>query len=836
MAQDDVVNLDAYLEDIEESQLFQYPEAIADKPYSGARFGDSFKNFLVEDLGVPQNLIDIAVGRPGGFRERFYSPGRGMDPFGLPPMSPIQFRGFRELMEPTDPRTQMAREAGIKEDPPSQISRLAAFLPEDTYDTGVQKLIKQYYGENFDVPSKFNYEFQREPFDKQVIYRDPTDNELKFINPPGMDIGSFTAGLEPLIAEFAGGAAGAGVGAVTGVSPVLGGYTGEVLASFTWRLNNLNFLKDQGLLDESYDNSKILTTAMKDAGFTALFSLGGIGAFKALSKFLGNTKAIPGVNEEEFVTAFEALEESVKGTKGQKILETATVPEIMEAGSVGSPLIRRGLQAELVDAAAKGDVRAAAIADRLEKGSGAKERAVAETVEEAGEVMPTKGTVGEELTRLEPEQVIRKQELGLGMRGQFEETVDPKILEAERAIEEVRGSFDSQLGALLDDTVEPNVALDSLRQTVKDIQKGDRAVAGTGKSFKIKLNKILSDNKTEEKILDNVLDLAKTSDRQFFKSFLNDPEYVDSRVLLKKALKNKYKTMLQTDEAGNLIPMSRDTHNKFLTENKNLIEDLFDDADITAFRNAETWANQLNRQETQISRIISDLQREPWGKNTEPEFIFRNTWTREREGITKTQKVKDIIGENQELADEYRLLILNDMRKQTNGFREGLPKYIDDYGAMLDEWFPKEMSNNLRFLSNLIDDMKVNPGAKGGDDLSVEVLNKMARVYVGFFTAPGRALSAAKQLLGVYKNSKFIETLLNPRKYLKDIQQRKVFFNNPFVKEFARGMGRTYGRSTELVSGFTEPEEGQIETTSPVLIGEDLELNRGGEALMELKY
>jgi len=47
---------------------------------------------------------------------------------------------------------------------------------------------------------------------------------------------------------------------------------------------------------------------------------------------------------------------------------------------------------------------------------------------------------------------------------------------------------------------------------------------------------------------------------------------------------------------------------------------------------------------------------------------------------------------------------------------------------------------------------------------------------------------------------------------------------------------------TSLVSGFDEPETGQIETADPVLLNQPIEeleiteLNRGGEPLMELKY
>lgn len=831
MTQNDIIDIDKYI--AESGLLVDDREAVADLPYSGKRPLDSLKNYLVTEWGFDPNTIDFFVGAPGGFRERFYSPGRGYDPLGVPPFTPLQFRGFRELLEPTDYATRKAREAGIKEDPPFSISRTAAFLPQDSYDTGVQKLIKKYYKENFDVPLSTNYEFQREPYGKQVIYRDPIDKELKFINPPGVDLANFTAGLEPAGLELISGIVGFKVAGISGA------FVAPIATQFLWRYNNLRNLEEEGLLDESYDNSKILTTAMKDAGITALFQVGGATVFKAL-KILGGGKMIPGIPEDEFVTAYEALKASSEESGlGKNILETATVPEILEAGKVGSPIVRRGLEAELVDRAAKGDKRAAVVAARLEEGAKAKrEEFLESTVEEAGESIPTKGAVSEELTKLGEDVVLRKEELGAAIIREFDETLDPKIAAEVRKIEEVRGNFDTQLKALTDESVEPEVALNNLRETLKDLAKGDKALPNTSKGFKLRLNKIVSDNKTEDKILDNVFELFRTSDRKFFQGYINDPELVDSKIILRNAFKNKYKNMLQTDEAGRLMPMSREAHQKFVNDNKNLIEDLFDVEDATAFKNAENFARRLDSAQKSFDRATRELQRQPWGGNGKPEYIFKNTWTREREGITTTRKVFDIIGENQELADEYRLLILNDMKQQTNNFTTGVGKYLDDYGAMLDVWYPKNVTKNLKFLSELIDDMAVNPGAKGGDDLSVEVLNKMFRIYFGFFTPTGRALSATKQLLSVFKNKRFVDTLLEPEKYLKGIQARKLFFNNPYVLEFVRGTTRTAARESELTSGFVEPEAGQIEQTDPLdfFVPEKTEMNRGGEALMELKY
>jgi len=851
MAQNDIVDIDPVLEELEQiqlSELFPERQAIADRTYSGKRFGDSFKNFLVEELGVPSTILDLAVGPQGGFRERFYSPGQGMDPLGLPPGSPIQFRGFRELLEPTDVGSRVARESGVKENPPTEISRIAAYIPRDSYDIGVQNLIRNYYGDNFDVPDNFDYEFQREPFNNQVIYRDPTDSELKFINPPGIDWGNFSASMAPIAAEITGVLAGAGAGTVgapiPGVNPASGAIVGEVLASYLWRYNNLNELANQGLLDPSYDETKINYQAMKDAGMTALFSIGGAGAYRLLTKAFGTGSIFPGIKEEDFTKAFDELKAGADTPAKQKVVETATVPEVMATQDL-QPIIASGLQAEIARAAGRGDKRAGQVVAKLEAGETAKLEAIEETLEDAAGVMPTKtGPIREQLDELQPEIVLRKEELGKGMKSEFDDTIDPKVMEVEKTIQNARGTFDTNINNLLDETVEPEVALNALRKTVADISKGEKALPGTGKGFKIKLNKLLASNKTEEEILDKVLQLAKTSDRDFFKSFLNDSEYVESAVLLRRALKNKYKKSMTVDESGNLMPLTPDQHQRFITDNKNIIEDLFDPADAKIFEDASLLGRQLNREVRSNEKTIDELRRLPWNSeaNANPEFIFKNTWTTQKEGITKTRKVKDIIGDNQELADEYRLMILNDMRKQTDNFKgTKIVDYIDNYGAMLEQWYPKDVVKNLREYSNLIKSMKTKQGAVFDDPALIELMNKAARVYVGFFTAPGRALSASKQLLGMHKNAKFVDLMLSPQKYRDAIKMRNILLD-PKVMDIVKGLSRTYGRETSLVSGFDEPETGQIETADPVLLNQPIEeleiteLNRGGEPLMELKY
>ena len=186
------------------------------------------------------------------------------------------------------------------------------------------------------------------------------------------------------------------------------------------------------------------------------------------------------------------------------------------------------------------------------------------------------------------------------------------------------------------------------------------------------------------------------------------------------------------------------------------------------------------------------------------------------------------------------------MKQQTGNFDGAkLVQYVDEYGAMLDEWYPPAFSKNIRTYGKLIDKLEVGRGMKDEPAWVVEVVKKLARVYIGFFTAPGRALSAAQQALGIYTNKKLVEVLMNPQKLL-DEKAARNFLQSPAARAFLRGAGREYGRRKELISGYTDPESGQIPPTDPFEYGEDynslfpamknLELNKGGSPLIELKY
>jgi hypothetical protein len=900
MAQEDIVDLDPFLEALETSKMIKTPDPIADLPYRSRGpmdFDTDIKNFLVEKAGVSRNLIDVLVGGRGTFRDRAFGAQYTDEGLKLPQRGLV-----RELFSPTDAGTQAAERAGVsKENPATEIAEYAAYLPEDVYEVGVQKLIRQYYNNNFDTPLDFDYEFQREPYNKEIIYRDPTTNEFTYVNPPGLDMGNLKAVGTQLFPEILGGLTGAvstmnpqrrvtgpitggiggyaaatgaaelaGVGDITKGAMQLAGTVGgaltgtgkaavtpivlgETVGGFLTRYQTLKDLKNKGLLDETYNEEKLYKTALKDAGVTFLFGLGanalGTAIIKVSSK---GGYSIEGFDYDAFESAFNDLKAATAGDPAsERVIATATVPEIMEATNVGSPITREAFQSNILDAASGGGDQAKLVKARLDEGRLAREEGLDTQIGIADPSMPTKtGTVKEELRGLEgSEKVLRREQMGKEIIEEFDSSIDPKVLEIEKQIETTRGNFSDQLNLLTDPDIEPEYAINYIRETLEELRKasgktkGDKTIDPYG-GFKIQLNKMVSDSKNNDKVLDNILDLSNTGNRPFFQELLDDGQFPEARVYLKNALLNKYKNNMARDEAGNLVPLTSKKHDAFISSNKNSIEDLLNPEEIATLNNSRLWGDQLKRQESSYEKAISKLRQEPWGRNTDPEFIFRNTWTAEKEGITKTRKVKELIEENQELADEYRLNILKDMKDQTGSFKgKQLVDYVDNYGAMLDEWFPSDFSKNIRAYGKLIDKLNVMRGATDDPNLAVEIMKKLARVYVGFFTAPGRALSAAQQGFGVYSNNRLLNVILDPEKLLEE-KALQNFVQSPVAKAFLRGAGREYGRTTESVSGKTDPESGQIPTADPfkfedynsVFNMDEIKLNRGGNPLIELKY
>ena len=410
MAQNDIIDIDELIDqNINLNQPIptmptQQPPAVADKIYPsggetpGQLVSNDFKNFLVDKIGVDASIIDTILGRPYSFRDRFVNlnpkdalrdsiraliPGdqpldrETQQPFGL---------DINELFNPTDPATRQAEAAGINatQGAPYQVQKDSTYLPPDNYERGIKVLLKEAYP---GVPLA-DFELAKEPRTNRIVYKDPNTGEKQFVTPPGIDRADISAIMQPIMLEIAGGvggflagtsvgpytgagigagmglttaaqftdvplfqATGAGAGALAGAvtAPLTFTVAGETMAHYLWRLSNLKGMKERGILDETYTPEKIQKVALQDSQMVAAFSLGGNVAFGTLAKFLGRNPADTlGINQQEFVDAFEQVEKMSKGTGPEAVVASnLSTPQVLAAADSGTPLTKDAMQNEI---------------------------------------------------------------------------------------------------------------------------------------------------------------------------------------------------------------------------------------------------------------------------------------------------------------------------------------------------------------------------------------------------------------------------------------------------------------------------------------------------------
>ena len=199
-----------------------------------------------------------------------------------------------------------------------EAKRLIDKLPNDlSTDTNtINKILRRAYYQAHNIPIDYDYNVRVEPKTQRLIFNDPANNNKPtFIHKPGIQKEDWAAFIKPLGAEIAGGVAGglagAAIGSIIGPAGTVSGATGgaiigETAATFLYRLNDYNTLQEQGLLPADYD---VVSKAMKDAGMTALFSLGGVATFKVvkMAMGLGGVGKRFRLNKGEFLEAFEKL-------------------------------------------------------------------------------------------------------------------------------------------------------------------------------------------------------------------------------------------------------------------------------------------------------------------------------------------------------------------------------------------------------------------------------------------------------------------------------------------------------------------------------------------------
>ena len=315
----------------------------------------------------------------------------------------------------------------------------------------VTRVLQKNYAEDYNIPRTYDYDVRVEPNTRELIFNDPlNNNQPTVINPPGLNKGDFLAFVEPLAAEITAGISGGVVGGVaTGGNPVAiagGAIAAETTATFVWRLNNLNYLKEQGYLPEDYN---IVGQAMKEAGMTALFGLGAIPVFK-LVKFAMGVSKVPDtlLKEEEFLEAFETLKQAGEDTA------VMTAPQMMiraadEGVEITSPV--EGLEAGLRNLSQTEDPQAQALRDIYAEQERMGRELVPEPFEAQGitrELVEEEGSAGARALR------------GEEIRGIAQETIEtsPKFVQAEKELLDLGIESDNLFRGIADGSIDPATA------------------------------------------------------------------------------------------------------------------------------------------------------------------------------------------------------------------------------------------------------------------------------------------------------------------------------------------------------------------------------------------
>ena len=348
---------------------------------------NDFKNYLVSQ-GVNKNTIDTLVGAPGSWRDRFFT----TKEIRFGPLSGTQIKvpALGRIFNPDFDGINVARDfydIEVRKSAPTDVLKDSQYLPADSYFYGVQGLLKEQYP---DLAIK-DFDVKKDPVTDRLTYLDPDSGKRRYVNAPGLDYGDFKGFIEPMIVDILGGglglmsatklekadpraralvSTGAGAAVLAGlemgtdlptsatlpaaVSAGLVTYkypyvgltaTGTATAHMIWRYNNLQGLKERGLLTPEYTDEKILRDSLKESGMVGLMEMGGATAFATVGRLFGGNPldVLPGSSYDEFVEAFNDIQKKIKDPKTpeteKQILERLTTPEIASAAGIKEDVI-----------------------------------------------------------------------------------------------------------------------------------------------------------------------------------------------------------------------------------------------------------------------------------------------------------------------------------------------------------------------------------------------------------------------------------------------------------------------------------------------------------------
>tara|TARA_R110000787_G_scaffold3288_5_gene13011 strand:+ start:366 stop:3362 length:2997 start_codon:yes stop_codon:yes gene_type:complete len=457
MAQGDIVDLDLLLDEYEAGQLAESAAAQAQQKSAEATDLEQLMKFGYDPQppSSSPSQFSLVSDRQADQRARKAASDRGIladDPYFV-----------ENYLGTADPQIK-AEYTGVDFTGGAEgdVIRQMSFLPPDVGSDPhyVQRVVQQNYAESFDIPRTYDYNVRVEPNTGDLIFNDPlNNNQPTVINPPGIQMGDFSAFAEPIAAEITAGIVGGVVGGVaTAGNPIgIGGgaLVGETLATYVWRLNNLTYLDEKGYLPEDYD---INARAMKDASMTALFSLGGVGVFK-LAKMafrVGSPGKVFPLNEDEFVASYNKVAQET----GEDVT-AMTSPQVMiramdEGVEIKSPVAETE-QVLRAEAEKMTDIGA-----DLRQKYGVQERQATELVEAPfGAQDITRQLVDEEAGAAA--RAVRGVEFSDAAREALE--TNPRMVEAERAITDLNLQSDTIFRELGDGVTDPATAGQAIRTT-----------------------------------------------------------------------------------------------------------------------------------------------------------------------------------------------------------------------------------------------------------------------------------------------------------------------------------------------------------------------------------
>jgi len=351
--------------------------------------------------------------------------------------------------------------------------------------------------------------------------------------------------------------------------------------------------------------------------------------------------------------------------------------------------------------------------------------------------------------------------------------------------------------------------------------------------------------------------LRNNVDTSYLNKLIDDPENTGAFYGIRDGLRGDFysKVVDDTNLDGLLRPKGGNQYNRWMQQNETLLKRFFNEDELAEFTSPENFINTFNdrikQQELLVDAVANSNTLRRVVKSDTPETIFDSTWS--KDNITPTMELKEVLERQgrEDLLDQYRAYIANDLIKGTssksrlvlgeNTFNgQKLIDYANNYNDQLTEWYGASFVGGLKTIGERL---------RSFDDISVaemsmprkllfQALNQGARTYVGLFTTAGRMLTTLKIAKFGLEQSRFLNLLTNPEELANAIS-RAPSYNHPLTKLIIRATGR------EGLEAYTDDETPRAPVTTEGLMmmgpgaqqDEDIVealYNRGGHVMKTL--